>query len=949
MTITTAAMAMNETGPVLERIEALMAFYERTPDRCFLLLEEYRENDPPGRLRYTVEIKEHDPEEAGKTFGDEELVPVADNLYMKQRTNLASEADTSKIYAEVTGSEVVARLSRLYQMVQLKTIQPPGAMANGMPHRPFPVSSVTLVLLPEGMECCGHPAGRLTNARYLASKAAGPDVRALQCMLHNMQYDDEMDWARYGDDGLFGPRTRAALQAFAQEVNFTEKGALAEPLPESGEFVTSAVAEQLKARCASAWKRPSYLELLDPRWDCSMEQVQTDERKKWRSLYHVRQLQADLKALGFDPVYIDGLLGPLTKSAIKRFQQAALKGMRLDSGSGRLVPVAVTFAGQATGALDVATKEEISRWLQYSPGAVLGQTPAAGIAGGQGLVPMDFASLKEGDLLSHPQGHAEVRIVRRGDDLQYFVPGEPAPRLVPRPFLPGTSPPEQKKIRTVQWGANDVYQTAFKVEFAPPSGAPPDPLGLSPKEYYLVNKFGMARQAPADVIALLFGAPPGLEVMPKGLEFERVRGMLLAARPSDKRFDGPVRYRLPGAEYSLYVFPSYSAEIVKDATGEVAARYESLVDLRVPHTGDGVSLTWSDPAGVVTVAFGLLDPVSSRRGLGALADDPGRAALLGEIRALGFRVDEKGSRFTLTELEAAKAILGKWKGRAGAAASIKSRTGADPRLVKDLLVSGGAYSTTTGRTFIPGYVELSEVEQKNVVIHELVHAFFHAAGLFVDLGKALPAGDASKKKDMDELIDDVWLGAETENATTFEDMKLEARLAARVKAVAAKLTIDAALLVRLMSRAGYLHLSSQDGHIKEGAIVEGRSYGRRKPHEWLNALCRDETLNEIWESLHDEFPSVPDLENSLDRRGLEIADESRYMGAASPRGDVVGHGFDNVSEFVSSFVASTLRYHAEMSAAVDGSGSQRLKSLYKELWDWVNANLVALGGSNPYG
>jgi hypothetical protein len=376
-------MTINETGPILERIDALMAFYKRTLDRRFLLFEEYKENDPLGHLYYTVEIREYDGVEAKKTFGDEELLQVTDNLYMKQRTNLASEADTSKIYAEMTGSDVVARLGKLYHMVQLKTIQPPGVMATGLPHRPFPVSGVTMVIKSEGTACCKHPARRLTNARYLASKAVEPDVRALQCILHNLQYDDEMDWVRYKDDGLFGPHTRAALQAFTQEVNFVERGAIGEPLLESGEFVTAAIAEQLRSKCASGWKRPSYIELLDSKWDYSMETVKEDERKKWRSVYHIRQLQLDLKALGFDPTLdasgisdprlIDGQFSPKTKSALKSFQQAAMEGMRYDFVTGRLVPMAITFAGTVTGVLDVATKEEVSRWLEYRSDMVMGE------------------------------------------------------------------------------------------------------------------------------------------------------------------------------------------------------------------------------------------------------------------------------------------------------------------------------------------------------------------------------------------------------------------------------------------------------------------------------------------------------------------------------------------------------------------------------------------------
>ena len=69
------------------------------------------------------------------------------------------------------------------------------------------------------------------------------------------------------------------------------------------------------------------------------------------------------------------------------------------------------------------------------------------------------------------------------------------------------------------------------------------------------------------------------------------------------------------------------------------------------------------------------------------------------------------------------------------------------------------------------------------------------------------------------------------------------------------------------------------------------------------------------------------------------------------RGDELGHGFDNVNEFVASFVVSTTQYQDSMVNTVrqslekDGS---RLGRLYATVWDRVNKTILDLPGSNPY-
>lgn len=61
----------------------------------------------------------------------------------------------------------------------------------------------------------------LINANELATKlqrgARNNDVKDLQTALHEMGFDEELNWARFGADGDFGGGTSAALQAFAEK------------------------------------------------------------------------------------------------------------------------------------------------------------------------------------------------------------------------------------------------------------------------------------------------------------------------------------------------------------------------------------------------------------------------------------------------------------------------------------------------------------------------------------------------------------------------------------------------------------------------------------------------------------------------------------------------------------------------------------------------------------
>lgn len=496
-------------------------------------------------------------------------------------------------------------------------------------------------------------------------------------------------------------------------------------------------------------------------------------------------------------------------------------------------------------------------------------------------VTMPFADLYDRRIVQDPTGRAHgITIERRGDELFYHLPPPiNATRRVPRPLDTSRTPPVQERIESVRWGGGRPFQIAFTVNF---SGIVPPP--------FTVNIHGEGRLQTLE--GSLLRQPPALEVQPEGLEYERESGILSETRPRIRRFEDAHRYHMPGASFSMYVFPSRNIEVVEDATGilQWSMQGRDLRDLRVSPEGQ-VHVTWNDPVGEVTVRFDLRGPSFSPTGLGAFNAPAERRTLLSNIQSLGVRIIERGSRFTEVELQTAWELLGRWQAATSVVDELRRRGVPALTLIKDVMISGGgSYNTVTGEVIIPGGVEISVTEQRNTIIHELTHAFFQACGLISPRTGRVPE----------------HISREAERLRSLSELSL----------------------------------------IEEGPINDpGRSPTSRTQPEWESALSSNEELNTIWRSLHRRFP-ILDPEGTGDIRGLDVADESRYLGG--PRGEAVGHGFDNVTEFISSFVASTLRFQQEMSLTVERSGEPMLARLYERLWDWVNTNLVTLGTASPY-
>ncbi len=544
------------------------------------------------------------------------------------------------------------------------------------------------------------------------------------------------------------------------------------------------------------------------------------------------------------------------------------------------------FAPETEGGQRVLA-HELSHVAQQSHGAVSPTTihrdaepPKPKIASS---VIQKFTDLPDGTAVSDPSGAKHgITLIRRGDELFYRLPppNNKQERQVPRPLDVTTN--KRKPITGITWGGGGITQEAFSVEFGDFD---------SP---FSVNIFGVGRMQ--TLVDALFRLPAGLETAPEGLELERRPGALPQARPKGADFKTAQRYHMPGANFSMYIFSNRKIQVFEDKTGKrlwSGVEASDVKDVQISPSGD-VLITWDDPgqkpAGDFSVKFDLRGPDFNPTGLGRSAVSAQRTALLGELKAMKVKVDERGSRFSDLELEAAVDVLKRWQGKTSVVDALKANGAPGLTLIKDVLPeTSGSYNDKTGEVRIPGGVETTPAEEKNVVIHEISHALFQAKGL-----------------------------QNPEKGKTPQ----------HVKEVAADMLEDSDLDL-----------------IDEGPITGFRVQKKRTQKDWEKALSSDEKLNKIWQALHERFP-ISDPEGTSDIRGLDVADESRYLGGN--RGDVVGHGFDNVSEFIASFVSSSTLFQAEMTKTVKDSKSDRLLALYSELWTLVNSNVVSLGTKNPY-
>ena len=161
---------------------------------------------------------------------------------------------------------------------------------------------------------------RTLQDRLRRKSGAQEEIRALQTVLHELGFDAELNWQKYGADGDYGGGTTRAVKAFAERNGLTD----------DGETVTQAIAAKLIGR----------YDILDDLRHIRNAVVQNkvEQLYCWRSPHStaVTALQTLLNELGFGAELnwtrygADGNYGGGTTKALKAF--ARREGM---GGDGR--------------------------------------------------------------------------------------------------------------------------------------------------------------------------------------------------------------------------------------------------------------------------------------------------------------------------------------------------------------------------------------------------------------------------------------------------------------------------------------------------------------------------------------------------------------------------------------------------------------------------------------
>lgn len=147
------------------------------------------------------------------------------------------------------------------------------------------------------------PAPQQRDQQPQAATAAitTADVEAVQRRLNALGYSAGTA------DGVVGPRTRAALRSWQQDVD----------LPSTG-VIDRVVIERLAV--ASVGPRPAQVASAAP--PSSQQSASLPTRAEQVTQVQVRQVQLALREAGFDPGPVDGVMGSRTQAAIRDWQRA---------------------------------------------------------------------------------------------------------------------------------------------------------------------------------------------------------------------------------------------------------------------------------------------------------------------------------------------------------------------------------------------------------------------------------------------------------------------------------------------------------------------------------------------------------------------------------------------------------------------------------------------------
>lgn len=165
-----------------------------------------------------------------------------------------------------------------------------------------------------------------TQPRPLVYKAgatlmAGDDVLEVQNALIACGYDPG------AADKKYGPKTEAAVRLFQKDYHLEVDGVVGSKTWAALEAAREAAATQGEAENQPAENAPPPGEDA-PGTVAPARLLKYTKGRKMLSGVDVREVQSRLAALGFDPVKLDGIYGPLTAAAVMTFQE--YRGIKVD-------------------------------------------------------------------------------------------------------------------------------------------------------------------------------------------------------------------------------------------------------------------------------------------------------------------------------------------------------------------------------------------------------------------------------------------------------------------------------------------------------------------------------------------------------------------------------------------------------------------------------------------
>jgi hypothetical protein len=447
-------------------------------------------------------------------------------------------------------------------------------------------------------------------------------------------------------------------------------------------------------------------------------------------------------------------------------------------------------------------------------------------------------------------------------------------------------------------------------------------------EVAVTNTLEQRASLSSQALGLTSGAE--VQVAREGGQYTRVDGTSVALEFSGAAAAGPIhrvsfpegfsRYRAPGGDHDLYIARGANpfANLVRRADGGIVRTFAVGTIASVVAESNGVvhlelrtSARGATRASTLTIDLRASPPVvSTAEGHASAEADYDETK--GRLLALGIAIEENGLRMRVGEMDVVEQALLLGGGR-GLTALMRFRAleglGLNDPILNmtkgiGLETAYGFVGAGRGTPLLAIYEPFDETpgERKATVRHEMTH---------VVVG-AMDAVNRSRMSAQER--------ANLEGALQFEAGRSQAQ-----------------------ARAGLLRMGEY------GADDVRPAAGTRA--NWRSAVAGDPGLVSIWVELLRRYSFIPDPEGTGEFRGVSLADESRYTGAA----ENTGHPADSLGEFLASFVTCATVYRGDFVADVaaaesagnarGGGGGTYLRQLYRRAWEMIAARYVPLGAS----